>query len=113
MSTSRTRGWRATGAAAASISGVRIAVATSWPSTRTTPSPTSNPSALRQRRDRRLVREIDAVVQRLPRDRAVHRAGVDVAVAKPRRDRARDRALAGAGRSVDGDDERPRRASVP
>ena len=49
--------------------------------------------------------EIDPVVQRLPRDRAIHRAGVDVAIAEPRRDRARDGALAGARRAVDGDDE--------
>jgi hypothetical protein len=42
MSASRTRGCRATIAAAVSIAGVRIADATSWPSTRIRPSPTSN-----------------------------------------------------------------------
>ena len=42
LSVSRTRGSRATAAAAASISGVRIAAATSSPSTRTAPSPISS-----------------------------------------------------------------------
>ncbi len=65
------------------------------------------PGLGRQRRHGRLVGQIDPVVPRLPRQRAVHRAGVDVAVAEPRRDRARDRAFAGAGRTVDGDDEGP------
>ena len=37
----------------------------------------------------------------LPRHRAIHRAGVDVAVAEPLRDRARQRALACARRPVD------------
>ena len=44
------------------------------------------------------------VVQRLPADGAIHRAGVDVAVAECLGDRAGDGALAGPGRTVDGDD---------
>ena len=60
--------------------------------------------ALGERGDRRFVVERHAVAQRLPADRAVHRAAVDVAVAERARNRARDGALAGAGRSVDGDD---------
>src|SRR4029079_6661041 len=39
-----------------------------------------------------------------PGQAAVHRSGVQVAETEPRRERASDRALAGAGRPVDGDD---------
>ena len=53
---------------------------------------------VRVRRDRRRLR-------RLPRHGAVHRAGVHVTVAETLGDRARDGALAGPGRAVDGDDE--------
>src|SRR5262245_52525938 len=42
---------------------------------------------------------------RLPSDGAVHRSGVDVAIAERLRDRPRHRALAGARRSIDGDDQ--------
>src|ERR687888_1733315 len=61
--------------------------------------------ALPYRRDRRLVAEVDPFLPRLPRNRAVHRARVDVPVSEARRDRARDRPLSGAGRAVDGDDQ--------
>jgi hypothetical protein len=49
-----------------------------------------------ERGHRGLLRRIDPVFECLPRQRAVHRARVDVAVAEPRRHRARNRALAGA-----------------
>ena len=62
--------------------------------------------ALGERGDRGFVVERHAVAQRLPADRAIHRAAVDVAIAERGGDRARDRALAGAGRTVDGDDQR-------
>lgn len=52
--------------------------------------------AFAHRRDRRLILWIDAVVQRLPRDGAIHRARIDVPVAEPRRDSAGDRSFAGA-----------------
>ena len=50
--------------------------------------------AARQRRDLRIVVERQAVVRGLPRDRAIHGAGVDMRVAKPLRDRPRQRSLA-------------------
>ena len=105
-STARTRGSRATAAAARSISGVRIARVTSAPSMmhgvrddhrcararRCAATACSSSSATR-------------ACERLPADGAVHRAAVDVAVAERRGDGTRDGALAGAGRAVDGDDE--------
>ena len=52
--------------------------------------------ALRERRNCRFIREIDSMVQGVPRERAVHRARVHMAVAKPLCDGAGNRALAGA-----------------
>ena len=99
-STSRTCGSRATDAAALSISGVRIARVTSWPSMVMRAVDLLGTRAPRQRRRPRIVVERHAVLRRLPRDRAIHRAGIDVPVAKPLGDRARQRALARAGRSI-------------
>src|SRR5262249_9122476 len=48
--------------------------------------------------------EWELAPQRQPRQRPVHRPRVEVAKADARCERARDGALAGAGRSVDGDD---------
>ena len=56
------------------------------------------------RRARARRRASTRVVQREPGESAVHRAGVEVAEAEPSGERARDRALAGAGRPVDRDD---------
>jgi hypothetical protein len=54
--------------------------------------------------------QIDPFLERLPCDRSIHRAGIDVAVIQPRRNRARDGSFAGAGRTIDRDDElRPAR----
>jgi hypothetical protein len=47
------------------------------------------------------VGEIDARVPRAPRHRAIHRAGVDMTIAKPRRDRPRDSSLPCPRRPVD------------
>ena len=94
-------------AAARSISGVRIARVTS---TSSIVDARRSSISMRARSASaaiaRLVVERHAVAERLPADRAVHRAAVHVAVAERGRDRARDRALAGAGRTVDGDDQR-------
>ena len=46
-----------------------------------------------------------SLLHRFPRDRAIHGARVEVRVAEPRRQLARDRTLAGAGRSIDRDDQ--------
>ena len=48
--------------------------------------------------------ERDALALREPRQRAVHRARVEVAEAEPRREAARDRALSGPRGAVDGND---------
>ena len=48
----------------------------------------------------------DAVAPREPGQRAVHRAGVEVAEAEPLREAARDGALSGPRGAVDGDDHR-------
>jgi hypothetical protein len=61
--------------------------------------------AFGQRRNGVLVREVGPFVQRLPCDRAIHRAGIDVAITEPRGYRTGDGALAGARRPVDRDDE--------
>ena len=61
--------------------------------------------AVAQRRDSCLVGDVDPVVLRLPRDGAVHRAGVDVPVAEPSRDRTRHRALPRSRWSIDRDDQ--------
>ena len=95
-------------AAAASISGVRIARVTSCPSIDDAALERRTPPLARPTRDRVRVVEIDAVLLRPPGDGAVHRAGVDVAVAQALGERPRDGAFAGARRTVDGDDERPR-----
>ena len=60
----------------------------------------------RERAERRAVSERDPRSQREPGERAVHRAGVEVAEAEPLGERARDGALAGPCRAVDGDDHR-------
>src|SRR5262245_63266483 len=48
--------------------------------------------------------EREFLAQRKPGERAVHRAGVEIAEAKPARERARDSALPRSGGAVDGDD---------
>src|SRR5207244_1440946 len=54
----------------------------------------------------RAVGERQAALQREPGERAVHRTRVQVAEAEPLRELLGDRALAGAGRPVYGDDHR-------
>ena len=58
----------------------------------------------RERLERRSLIEVDAVLEREPRERAVHRARVEVAEAEALGEAARDGALPGPGRAVDGDD---------
>ncbi len=60
---------------------------------------------LGHRRKRALVVESDALAQRLPPDRPVHRAAVDVAIAKLGGDSSGHGAFTGARGPVDGDDE--------
>ncbi len=50
------------------------------------------------------VTEASAKVISKQRGRAIHRAGVEVGIAESRRQHARSRRFAGAGRSIDGDD---------
>jgi hypothetical protein len=68
----------------------------------------------RQLAERRAVAERQRLTQREPREGAVHRAGVEVAVAEPLRQTAGDGALAGPCGPIDGDDHRcaisPRRS---
>ena len=78
---------RATDEAALSISGVRIACVTSCPSIDTRPPSTHDLRPVREPGDRRFIVERNAVVQRLPPDRPVHRAGIDMAVVQRFRDR--------------------------
>ena len=54
---------------------------------------------------RLVVGEIDPLAERLPGDRSIHRARVDVPIREPARDLARDGPLAGAGGAVDGEDQ--------
>ena len=56
--------------------------------------------------------EVEAALHREPRERAVHRAGIEVAEAEPLGERARHSALAGAGRPVDRNDHRLTRESI-
>ena len=56
--------------------------------------------------------ERNAPLHREPRQRAIHRAGVEVAEAEPLRERACHCALAGAGRPVDRNDHRLTRDSI-
>ncbi len=67
--------------------------------------------------ERRALREIghgvfvferQSIVQRLPRDGAIHRAGVEMFVVEAARDLARHGPFAGAGRAVNGDDQTTR-----
>ena len=58
-----------------------------------------------------LVGDGDAVTQRGERHCPVHRPGVEVVESEPPRDLPPDRALAGAGRTVDGDDDPGHRSS--
>ena len=60
--------------------------------------------SLRERLERRPVVERDALVQREPRERAVHRAGVEVVEPEPLGEPPGDGALARPGRAVDRDD---------
>src|SRR5438128_1629705 len=62
--------------------------------------------------DLRLVRGIHAVMERLPRQRAIHGTGVDVPVAEPGGERAGHGPLADARRSVDRDDEPLRHVGI-
>ena len=112
-STSRTRGRRATAVAALSISGVRIARVTSWPSMTTRPSRMIEPRALREIGNRALVLERQALLaspSTPPRDTSRR---CPRAIAQRRRHAARERALAGAGWSVDGDDQLPAAHKAP
>ncbi len=59
---------------------------------------------LRELRERVGVAELEAALHREPRERAVHRAGVEVAEAEPLGERARHSALARSRRPVDRDD---------
>ena len=94
-STSRTRGSRATAVAALSISGVRIARVTSWPSIDTTPPSTTIAARCASAATAASSSREMPVVKRLPADGPIHRAGVDVPIAERLGQRARDGALAG------------------
>src|SRR5688572_24187560 len=60
-----------------------------------------------ERRDASFVVQIEAIVLRVPGDRPVHRARIDMAQAEMARDRPRDGAFAGARRAVDRDYQSP------
>ena len=62
--------------------------------------------AFAKSRDRRLVVHIKTLANGHQGDGAIHRPGVDVAIAQFCRNGAGDRSLAGSGRAVDGDDQR-------
>ena len=87
------------------MSGLRIEEVTSLPSMKTRPS-SSNPTGFSSRERGELAGEVerDAAAARQPRQRAVHRPGVEVAEAEPLGEKPCDRALAGPCGPVDGDD---------
>ena len=58
----------------------------------------------RERGERGSVVQSDTVARCQPRERAVHRTGVEMAKAEAPGEERRDRALSGPGRPVDGDD---------
>ena len=102
-------GWRATTGTSWSMSGLRIearhvgAVDEDAAARRRS----STGCSARERRRARPPRSSgSAAREREPGERAVHRAGVEVAEAEPLGEQPRDRALAGSGRPVDGDDHR-------
>ena len=86
------------------MSGVRIAAETSVPSMTTRLPSTSITADRATRHHGLLVVEIDAQLRGAPRHGAIHGAGVDVAVAERRGDRARHGSLSHSRGSVDGDD---------
>jgi hypothetical protein len=69
--------------------------------------------ALGNPRDPGFVGEVHALLERHPCHRAVHGAGIDVAIAQSLRHRPRNCTLAGARRPVDGDDQVPRHIVLP
>ena len=64
--------------------------------------------APRESGHRVFVVERQSIVECLPRHGAIHRAGVEMFVVEPPRDLARDGAFAGAGRTVNGDNQTTR-----
>src|SRR5205823_4961960 len=60
----------------------------------------------RERAEALAVGEVEAALEREPRERAVHRAGVEVAEGEPLGEPPGDRALSGPGRPVDCHDHR-------
>ena len=107
----RTPGWAATVETLAVTSGLRICSVTSVPSTAMAIPPGIGRIASRwpacDRGQPLAVGGLDAAAGRQVRHRAVHRAGVEIAHPQALGDLAGDRALAGAGRTVDGDDHTP------
>ncbi len=100
--TSRTSGWRATTGTMRSISAWRIADVTSVPAIETAPDLVEVDRVLaRELAELLAVVEVERSLEREPGQRAVHRAGVEVAEAEPLGEAPRDRALAGpAGPSM-------------
>ena len=106
--TSRTAGWRATTGTRRSMPASRIADVTSVSAIKTRPCSSKRDRVL-GRRARRAASPSSSGTprwQREPGQRAVHRAGVEVAEAEPLGEPPGDRALAGPCGPVDGDDHR-------
>ena len=115
-SAARTSGSAETRDAPSDISGVRIAVVTSWPFSDDPVDralqPERDVDAVRQRRDARAVVPGDAPLARAQRHRPIDRAGVEQRVAEPRRQQPRRGRLPRPRRPVDRDDQSTRRARV-
>ena len=83
----------------------RIADVTSEPAMKTRPDLVEGDRVLaREAPERLALGERQPLAHREPRERAVHRPGVEVAEAEPLRQQAGDGALAGPCGPVDGDD---------
>src|SRR5258708_1704342 len=65
----------------------------------------ADPHAPRQRRDRTLVRQVDAALEHLECERTIEGPGVEIEKAESRRERTGGRALACGRRPIDGDHE--------
>ena len=83
-----------------------MACVTSWPSMVTKPPSTTSSARCASAATAGSSSSAMRVVQRLPADRAIHRAGVDVAEPEDVGDSAGNGTLAGPGRAVDRDDDR-------
>ena len=106
--TSRTSGWRATTGTIRSTLTCRIAEVTSVPADEHAAGLVERDRVLpREVAEQRPLTERRAARERKPGEAAVHRAGVEVAEPEALGEPAGHRALAGAGRPVDRDDQSP------